>query len=183
MSVVIGGGKYRSRIIQVPSYLLVPTKSIVRMAAANALGEKLIQAQVLDLFAGSGALGLEALSRGAAWCDFFDCNPEAIKVVKDNLSSLKETNAEVRLADYENALEFLASQKKTYDIVFLDPPYAMKEIYAKVPSLLLEKGLLNPGAAVVLEYEGAIEPPVSSYARNKTYNYGKSRLMILWRQS
>lgn len=176
----IGAGKYHSRILEVPASLTIPSKSITRLAIGNALTDKIPGAMVLDLFAGSGALGFEMLSRGAAHADFVDLSPEAYQCLQNNVKNLKETNASIYLADYQMALNSLAGKKK-YDIVLLDPPYAMKEVYQKVPSLLLELDLLAPEAAVALEYEGEIEVPMSLYAASKTYNYGRSHVLILRR--
>jgi 16S rRNA (guanine966-N2)-methyltransferase len=177
----ITSGKYRSRILETPATGTIPTKSIVRTAMANALMDALPGAEVLDLFAGSGALGFEALSRGARHCVFVDKAPEAIAVLQKNLATLKETNAEVRFVDYETALKDFAAEKKTFDVVFLDPPYAMKEVYSSVPAALLQQGLLSPRAVLVLEYEGEIEAPVSLFALSKTYNYGRTHVLILRR--
>jgi 16S rRNA (guanine966-N2)-methyltransferase len=176
----IGAGKYRSRILEVPPSLTVPSKSITRMAMANALTDKIPGAQVLDLFAGSGALGFEMLSRGAAHADFVDLSSEAYLCLSKNVATLKETNATLYHLDYHDALNAF-SGKKHYDIVLLDPPYAMKEVYQEVPSLLLKLDLLAPEAAVVLEYEGTIEAPLSLYASSRTYNYGRSHVLILRR--
>jgi 16S rRNA (guanine966-N2)-methyltransferase len=176
----IGAGKYRSRNLEVPASLTVPSKSITRLAMGNALTDKIPGAQVLDLFAGSGALGFEILSRGAAHCDFVDLSMEAYECLQKNVATLKETNASVYHLDYHDALAAWAG-KKQYDIVLLDPPYAMKEVYHEVPELLLKLNLLAPEAAVVLEYEGEIDAPLSLYGSSRTYNYGRSHVLILRR--
>ncbi|MCQ2797201.1 MAG: 16S rRNA (guanine(966)-N(2))-methyltransferase RsmD [Bacilli bacterium] len=171
-------GKYRSRSIDVPPSVTVPTKNMVRTAIGNALMEDLRGADVLDLFAGSGALGFESLSRGAKHCTFVDASKEAIDVLRKNQATLKETNCDIIFADYKDALKRL---KTPFDIVYLDPPYKMKEVYLEVPKMLLELNLLTPNAAVVLEYEGEIEAPVDLYSFSKVYNYGRTHILLLRR--
>lgn len=171
-------GKYRSRSIDVPPSVTVPTKSMVRTAIGNALQDELRGASVLDLFAGSGALGFESLSRGAKHCVFVDASKEAIDVLKKNQSVLKESNCEIVFADYKEALKRF---KTKFDIVYLDPPYKMKGVYSEVPKLLLELDLLTDNAAVVLEYEGDIEAPVDLYSFSKVYNYGRTHVLLLRR--
>lgn len=177
----ITSGKYRSRLLEVPPSVTVPSKSIVRTALSNALMDKMEGAAVLDLFAGSGALGIEALSRGAAHADFVDQSFEASHVIGNNLDRLKENNGRVYCLDFMEALKSLHMQSKRYDIVFLDPPYALKESYKESIDYLLKNQMLNDGAAIVAEYEGEIEVPLSQFGSSRTYNYGKSHVLILRR--
>ena len=118
----IAGGSYRSRIIETPSSLTVPTKSMVREAVANALAMDFRGAEVLDLFAGSGALGLEALSRGAKEAYFVDSAPEAYEVIAKNIASLK-ANGKAFCGDFDAELTSFHQAGIRFDIVFLDPPY------------------------------------------------------------
>jgi 16S rRNA (guanine966-N2)-methyltransferase len=177
----ITAGKYRSRLLETPITGTIPTKNMVRQAMANALMDVIPGAQVLDLYAGSGALGLETLSRGAAHCVFVDKAPEAIAVLQKNLAALKESNGEIRYLDDETALADFAHEKKIFDLVFLDPPYALKNVYAEVPEKIVQAGLLSPHGVIVLEYEGEINAPVSLFAQAKTYNYGRTHVLILRR--
>lgn len=176
----IVAGEYRSRVIETPDSLTIPSKSIVRTGLSNALMNQFAGAEVLDLFAGSGALGLEALSRGAHHAVFVDSSPAAAKAIRANIATLKAAG-EFLQADYRAALDRFQAEKRVFDIVYLDPPYALKEVYQSVPALLLEFALLSPCAAVVLEYEGTIDPPVSLYRSSRTYNYGRTHVLILWR--
>lgn len=171
-------GKYRSRSIDVPPSVTVPTKSMVRTAIGNALMEDMRGANVLDLFAGSGALGFESLSRGAKHCVFVDASKDAIDVIRKNAALLKETNCDIVFSDYKDALKKMKTQ---FNIVYLDPPYRMKEVYQDVPRLLLELNLLSDNAAVVLEYEGDIEAPVELFSFSKVYNYGRTHVLLLRR--
>lgn len=181
MPVVIGSGFYRSRVIDVPSYLEVPTKSVVRMALGNALNDKLPNAVCLDLFAGSGAVGIEFISRGAEKCYFVDENQEATTVIRNNLAKLKCNQGEILHGDALKALEVLADKAVKLDIVFIDPPYAQMDLYPSTVQYLLDHALLRDGAAVVVEYETEPKLPFNAFLRYKTYNYGRSHLMILWR--
>jgi 16S rRNA (guanine966-N2)-methyltransferase len=121
----------------------------VREALFSILGAHVQDAAVLDLFAGSGALGLEALSRGAASVTFVDDAPAAIKAIAANVQALSAT-ATVRRAD---ALRFLAHASDgaaQYDLVLLDPPYRLTERLARPLSEALPP-VLAPGAVVVAE--------------------------------
>lgn len=175
----IGGGKYHSRLLEVPSYLEVPTKEIVRLGIANALTPFLKGACALDLFAGSGALGFEALSRGAMHVDFVDNNFEAVETIKRNALKL-DCQKEIRVfhADF---LSFLKNSdfREKYSLVFLDPPYLEKGFYLEAVKFLFEKQLLSSSAHLVLEYEKEepISPLLSSYSK-RTYNYGRSKVSI-----
>ena len=163
-------GTYRSRKLDVPEEYTIPTKDRVREALFSSLGDKVHGARVLDAFAGSGALGIEALSRGAAFCLFSDIHTASI--VQKNLDTLNETKAKVESRDI---LEVLKTETQPFDLIFLDPPYAEKEIYQRVIDLLKANNLLNEGYRIVLEYEGdyPIDPSSYAYAREKKYGYSK----------
>jgi 16S rRNA (guanine966-N2)-methyltransferase len=125
-----------------------PTSDRVREALFSVLGA-VDDARVLDLFAGSGALGIEALSRGAAAATFVDSAPAAVRAVRDNLAALG-LDAEVRRADARAFLRAARSERRQYDLVFLDPPYRLATRLA--PDLTTALGdLLAPGARVVAE--------------------------------
>ena len=169
-------GKYRHLKIEAPDTDNTrPTTDRVREALMSALGTKLDNAIVLDLFAGSGALGLESLSRGASMVYFIDKAPLAIKTIKKNLFNLKENNAKVLLLSYEKALSYLKDEGIKFDIVYLDPPYKMKEVYEKVRNLLLDNDLLNEGAVIV---EEANERFNGDYGVSKDYKYGTVHIRI-----
>lgn len=169
------GGKYRSRNIEIPAEGTVPTKSRTREAIFSAIRNYLPGANCLDLFAGSGALGIEALSRGATSCLFVDYSPEAVAVIKKNLASLKETQKVLR-ADFKDALSSIPPA--SLDLVFLDPPYAKKEYYQQAIDLLSGGNLLKEESAVVIEYEGLLELDLSGFDWTKEYKYGYSKVII-----
>ena len=121
----------------------------MREALFSILGDRVAGASVLDLFAGSGALGIEALSRGAATATFVDSAPAAIRVVKANLQAVG-AEAEVRRADARRFLGSASAARRQYDLVFLDPPYRLAASLGDALSEALP-AVLAPGATVVAE--------------------------------
>ncbi|HBS02340.1 MAG TPA: 16S rRNA (guanine(966)-N(2))-methyltransferase RsmD [Firmicutes bacterium] len=174
------GGTYRSRILQTPDQGTLPTKNIVRGAMLSSLGDRIADSRVLDLFAGSGALGIETLSRGAKSCLFVEKDPKAANIVKGNLASLKESKGEVWNLDYQAALAQAKQKGMAFDIVFLDPPYAMKDAYRLSVDCLLQNGMLGEEACLILEYEGEI-PFESPFPFQREYRYGKTKVLSLRR--
>ena len=117
----IGGGEWRSRLLRFPDALgLRPTSDRVRQTLFNWLGQELHGRICLDLFAGSGALGFEALSRGAASVVMVESNPAVHRALLDNASLLKASKAQILRQD---AVQFLRQNLQQYDVVFLDPPF------------------------------------------------------------
>jgi 16S rRNA (guanine966-N2)-methyltransferase len=106
--------------IKVPSMVTRPTTDFVRQAVFSILGERIENADVLDLFAGSGALGLEALSRGASSCTFVENHRQAAKVISENLAKAKLGGGRVVCSDVG---PFLSRDTGRYDLIFADPPY------------------------------------------------------------
>jgi 16S rRNA (guanine966-N2)-methyltransferase len=143
-------GRWGGRRLQAPPGAATrPTSDRVREALFSVLGDRVAAARVLDLFAGSGALGIEALSRGAAEATFVDSAPAAIRAVTANLQALG-AEAEVRRVDARRFLGGASAAARQYDLVFLDPPYRLagrlgSELTAALPAVLA------PGAAVVAE--------------------------------
>lgn len=116
------GGQWRGRKLQFPDRPgLRPTGDRIRETLFNWLGPHLHNAKCLDLFAGSGALGIEALSRGAAHCDFVDADREAITAVGRHLNTLNATECSTVSCDI--AARYLLQTHDTWDIVFVDPPF------------------------------------------------------------
>ena len=116
------GGQWRGRKLPFPDRPgLRPTGDRIRETLFNWLGPHLQTAKCLDLFAGSGALGIEALSRGAAHCDFVDADREAITAVGHHLNTLDASEHSTVSSDM--AEHYLRQTKSTWDIVFLDPPF------------------------------------------------------------
>lgn len=150
-------GQWRGRKLRFPDGKgLRPTPDRVRETVFNWLAPYLRGASCLDLFTGSGALGLEALSRGAASVTMLDTNPAVINQLRENLQLLQCTSANVVQAD---GVKWLQQTEATpFDIVFLDPPYAEKLLPACI-RLLEENGWLNSDAWIYLELASSEELP------------------------
>mgnify|MGYP000244704053 CR=1 FL=1 len=144
---IVSGAKRGLWLRVPPGSGVRPTSEMVREAIFNALGP-IPQAQVLDLFAGTGALGLEALSRGAGRCVFVEVERAVAEVLKANIKRLEyERQARVMVGDYRAAVQMLINQGERFDLLFVDPPYRMlSEVEATllpwVPSLLSVDGLV-----------------------------------------
>ena len=145
----IVAGKWRSRLLQIiDEPELRPTSERIRETLFNWLSPMTEGAQCLDLFAGTGALGIEALSRGASHVVFIEKSATVADAIRKNLSALEATNAEVCQRD---AIEYLKSaDPKPFDIVFLDPPFE-SDMLSDSCSLLREKSWLMANAIVYLE--------------------------------
>ncbi len=137
-------GKAGRLAIKVPSAVARPTTDFVRQALFSILGERVDNARVLDLFAGSGALGLEALSRGAASCLFIDEHRQAIQVITENLAKSRLLGGRVLRAEVG---AFLRRDAATYDLIFADPPYMKKPGDTDLVAGLLAGEWLRPRLA------------------------------------
>lgn len=152
-----------------------PTTDMVKEAVFSIIQFDVPGSSVLDLFAGSGQMGIEALSREAVHCVFVDRNPDAVAIIKDNVSScgfLKQS----RVLNMDS-LEYLKTAKAGLDIVFIDPPYRMGLIEQALP---LVESKLNDGAIVVCEHEKELTLG-EEYGRlklHKRYKYGKTALTV-----
>jgi 16S rRNA (guanine966-N2)-methyltransferase len=143
-------GTYGGRRLQTaPGPATRPTSDRVREALFSILGERVRGARVLDLFAGSGALGIEALSRGAQEATFVDHAAPAIRAIGGNLEALG-ADAQVVRADARRFLGGASRSGRSYDLVFLDPPYRSAASLGRDLSTALE-AVLAPGGAVVAE--------------------------------
>jgi 16S rRNA (guanine966-N2)-methyltransferase len=143
-------GMYGGRRLNAPSGSATrPTSDRVREALFSILGARVPGARVLDLFAGSGALGIEALSRGAASATFVDDAPPAVKAIRGNLDALG-ASAEIRRTDALRYLGTASAGGAQYDLLFLDPPYRHAERLASRLSEALP-AVLAPGAVAVAE--------------------------------
>ena len=143
-------GTYGGRTLKAPAGADTrPTSDRVREALFSILGDRVQDARVLDLFAGSGALGIEALSRGAATATFVDKAAPAIRAVGANLEALGADATVVR-AEARRFLGGASRSGRSYDLVFLDPPYRLDAaLAAALPEAV--KAVLAPGATVVSE--------------------------------
>src|SRR3954470_16465330 len=169
-------GTHRGSRISAPKGLDTrPTGDRVREAAFNLIGP-VDGARVLDLFAGSGAMGMEALSRGAERAVFVESAAEAARAIERNLDKLRLTGATVLRTDATRALAAEAAAGRTYDLVLVDPPYGMFEalqpqLARYLPPVLAEDGLL------VVETDSRVEPELP-LARRTSRKYGSVRVTV-----
>ena len=148
----ISAGEWRSRLLRFPDALgLRPTPDRVRQALFNWLGQELHGKACLDLFAGSGALGFEALSRGASEVVLVEHHPDVHRALTENAKSLQASRARVLRMD---AMQFLAQNDRRFDVIFLDPPYGLNWLDKVLP--LLRKHLAADGL-VYAEAEHALD--------------------------
>jgi len=151
MRIVAGELKGR-RIEAMRGHNTRPTSDKIKEAIFNAMGQFFAGGMTLDLFAGSGNLGIEAMSRGMDTAVFIDADHTAVKTIKHNIKTLGlEKQTEVYRNDAFKALKVMASKNMTFDVVFLDPPYDKKWM-TKLLNELLTLNLLNEGALILCEY-------------------------------
>ncbi|HZV34901.1 MAG TPA: 16S rRNA (guanine(966)-N(2))-methyltransferase RsmD [Verrucomicrobiae bacterium] len=134
----ITGGKYSGRILKVPKgHDVRPTPDLVKQALFNSLGERVLNARVLELFGGTGALSLESLSRGAAHAVCVEKAQRHAQAIRENLiaASLDPATLDVRVQDVFTALAQLAAKGEQFDLVLADPPYGEKNVGTRSHSL------------------------------------------------
>jgi 16S rRNA (guanine966-N2)-methyltransferase len=174
---IIAGSRKGARIFAPKGLETRPTADRVREAAFNLLGPDAAEdATVLDLFAGSGAMGLEALSRGAAHATFVENDREACRTINRNLDKLGLQGATVLCQDALTALRADARQGTRYDLVLVDPPYRrfsslQNDMIRHLPEVLAADGTL-------LVETAADEEPELPLAKRKSRRYGAARLTL-----
>jgi 16S rRNA (guanine966-N2)-methyltransferase len=153
-------GKYRSRRLEAPQGVETrPTSDRLRETLFNVVAPGVENSVWLDLFAGSGAIGIEALSRGARSVYFVESSSSAARTIRKNLHTLEiKEGAEVIERDAAAALRVLDSQSTTCDFIFLDPPYRKLGDYERVLSFLAQSRLLNPASRVIAEHDKHFDP-------------------------
>ena len=176
-------GTYRHRILKWPDDVkhIRPTKDRIREAIFGALGD-ISGAVVLDLYAGSGAMGIEAISRGANKAVFVDISPVALSVTKDNLKSLGIPNqiASVYGLEDTQAIKRLSEEGYQFDLIILDPPYKEGK-YEEIINFLKVNNLLKEHSVIVTECDHEIKLPIEEFSKVRNYKYGDIRVNILWR--
>jgi 16S rRNA (guanine966-N2)-methyltransferase len=168
---IVAGSRKGARIFAPKGLETRPTSDRVREAAFNLIGP-VDGASVLDLFAGSGAMGLEALSRGAASAVFVESDRDACRTIDRNVEKLRVTGARVVQRDVFQAL---ATERRTYDLILCDPPYGFDEDERLAPylaRLLASEGLL------VYETTSRREPALQGLAVRTSRTYGSARLTL-----
>jgi len=157
-----------------------PTTDKVKEAVFSIIGPYFDGGEVLDLFAGTGGLGIEALSRGIERGVFIDADRASLEIIRHNLQATRlEDRAEIYRNDAERALKALAKRERRFKLVFLDPPYRMK-IIGELMLALHSLGLLEPGATIVAEYESdySYEESFGPYRETRKAVYGETAVSI-----
>ena len=170
---IIAGSRKGHRIEAPRGLATRPTSDRVRENAFNLIGP-VDDAAVLDLFAGSGAMGLEALSRGAASAVFVESSRDACRTINANLDKLK-LNATVLCQD---ALRALGAERREYDLILCDPPYDYPQRDAIAPHLVR---LLAPAGLLVYESGARDEPELPGLTTRTSRKYGSARLTLFER--
>ncbi len=174
MRVITGSARGR-RLETLPGDATRPTGEKVKESLFSAIQFDIEGRRVLDLFAGSGQLGIEALSRGASGCVFVDKNTEAVKIIKQNLqhTGLME-KSQVLGTD---ALAYLTRPGDRFDLVFLDPPYASELL---CPVLEKVEPLVNDGGIIICETDDTVTLPetLGRFAVAKTYRFGHTYVWL-----
>lgn len=173
MRIITGQARGR-RLETLPGLETRPTAERVKEALFSVLQFEIEGRRVLDLFAGSGQLGIEALSRGAQGCVFVDSSREAVEVIRRNLRTAGLTaNTQVLCQD---AASYLQRHNDRFDIAFLDPPYAAGLLEE---TLRLTVPFMNPGGVIACESDKSLTMPdrVGDFALVRPYSYGR---VVIW---
>jgi 16S rRNA (guanine966-N2)-methyltransferase len=172
----VGGGEARGRRLKAPKGIR-PTQGLVKAAIFNLIGPRIEGAHVLDLFAGSGAIGIEALSRGAAQVTFVDREPRGLAILRQNLDALElKERARVVRGDVVRWLESSADEVGRAGLVILDPPY--DDVVFDRALMALDRSLSD--AIVVAEHSRRQEMPALTRLRvDRQRRYGDTMVTVL----
>ncbi|MER2294076.1 MAG: 16S rRNA (guanine(966)-N(2))-methyltransferase RsmD [Desemzia incerta] len=174
-------GEYGGRRLKaVPGESTRPTTDKIKESLFNMIGPYFDGGNCLDLFAGSGGLAIEAVSRGMDKAVLIDKAPAAIKVIQENIAVTKEEEKfKVIRGDAARVINNLKSEQQVFDLVFLDPPYAKQQIVSQIEALLDNK-MLSPEALIVCEVDKKVDLPetIKQAQVYKSAEYGITKIMI-----
>lgn len=179
---VITGTARGKRLKELPGLETRPTTDRVKEGIFNVIQFDIEGRKILDLFAGTGQLGIECLSRGAAFCDFVDSAPAAAKIVRANLETTGLT--ECSAVHQRDFTAFLQSKRGCkYDLIFLDPPYAQTAL-ERALEIVADIDIVSGNGIIVCEspLEKNLPELAAPYAKGKEYRYGKIKV-TLYRRS
>lgn len=156
-----------------------PTMDRVKESLFGMIQDYIKDSIVLDLFAGSGQLGIEAISNGAKLCYFIDNNNEVIKTLNKNISNLKiKDNSRIILSDWKKFLNDLANSNIKFDLIFVDPPYDY-DVYEKILDKVSSLNLLNKGGLIILEHHNLkLNDKYNNLTLYKQKKYGNKSVNI-----
>jgi len=177
---VITGSARGAKLRTLDGLATRPTSDRVKEAVFNIIQFQVEGRRVLDLFAGSGQMAIEAMSRGASYAVLVDQSAEAVKVIKENLKKVKfDQQTSVFQSDY---LRFLSTTREKFDLIFLDPPYAEKMLENALQKIS-EIDILTEGGIIVCERprDKVMPAVVGDLICSKDYNYGKTAINLYTR--
>lgn len=174
---VISGSARGVRLDSVPGNETRPTLDRVKEALFNILQTRLSGADFLDLYAGNGGIGIEALSRGARRVVFVDAKPTCTKMIRANMSKAHLDNGEILTMKVNLALQRLGRAEQAFDIIFMDPPYG-RDLVAPTLNAIADLGLLRQDGLVVAEYgaKEEIDLEASKFDQVRQEKYGDTVL-------
>ncbi len=172
-------GRFKGRPLSVPKEGVRPTSGVVKEALFNICRDEIEGASFLDLFAGSGAIGLEALSRGASFVTFVDSGKESLRALKKNIELLQvEPQTEVVAGDALLKLKTLEKRGKSFDVIFADAPYGEEDLTTKILQFLSISSLLKPSTLLFIEEPKARETPqIENLTFKRERIFGDSKLI------
>ena len=154
-----------------------PTMDRVKESIFSSIQNYIDESIVLDLFAGSGNLGIEALSNGASSCYFVDKNKVAINTINENIKLLNINNGIVINSDYKDALNRFIDKKIKFDFIFLDPPYKLNCI-DEIVSFVIENNLINDNGLIICEFDTSINKEYKKLEIFKEKKYGSKYVIV-----
>ncbi len=174
-------GKYKGRVLtEFELSSTRPTTDLVKEALFDKIGLDIVDSICLDLFAGTGALGIEALSRNAKFCYFVDQEQNAIKIIKKNIALVKAENIQILNLSFDKALAHFYKENKKFDFVFLDPPYKT-DFAEKAIEFIFANGILSQDGLIVWEHDKSkLDYIKNKFMAAKTKKYGQKYLTYIY---
>ncbi|WP_027334068.1 16S rRNA (guanine(966)-N(2))-methyltransferase RsmD [Mycoplasma elephantis] len=170
-------GKYRHRIIKQPLLTQArPTQDKIKEAVFNSLRFKENKKTFLDLFSGSGSIGIEAISNDFKLVDFVEIDKNNIKIIEDNLKKLEIQNFRIF---NENAINFTQNNNFKYDVIYLDPPYNDIKLLNLVLFNIKDQNILNNDGIIIIETRYPNNINIDNFSCFKTKKYGQNFIMFL----
>ena len=178
MRIIAGNNKGHS-LKTVGGMATRPTQDRVKEALFNIIGDHVEHARVLDLYAGTGSLGLESMSRGAISATFVDFSKNATTVLEANMAALRVKDCRILGIPVEKALRKLAVTNESFDLIFMDPPYG-RNLVIHTLEMVFDLGIAARNARVVAEHESKYEPPkeIGDWFRIDLRKYGDTGISI-----
>jgi 16S rRNA (guanine966-N2)-methyltransferase len=175
-------GKIKGRKLKVPKGRTIrPTTSRIKKSIFDTLGD-VSGLRVLDIFAGSGGLGIESLSRGAAQVVFIEKNPHVFKILRENVVACGFLGkAQFVCDDYMRALRELTSRGMKFDLVFIDPPYSMYDTIGVLDFISTVSGCVESGSLIVIEHENLINRGLVGFSKT-TRSFGGTKVSYFKRE-